>query len=209
MVPQLFRQDDEPKGELGLALRGPAILTSRRSAAGYRRPQPTPTAESPIEAEAVDEPTSAAVPVILSLPDLREAAIVESSRGIDLPNILSWTAIVLGALIAVTLIWTAPKAAPPDADVAPAWDAPVERRSNDSDSPATPWQSPQAPAESDQAPPASSEKPGTSTTRPLGLAADELPRTARAPQLPGQPTESDALGEIAPVGRITNVAVPQ
>jgi hypothetical protein len=219
MAPQIFRQDDDASDKLGLGLTGPPVLMSRRQTAAVAKPHPL----MPKATTLLVPPESAKVlsrslpPVILSLPDRSAKNASRKAGAIDLPNILSWTAIIVGALIAAALIWTAPGTPPPAPDIAPAWESPVDHRAAPSSAPA--WESSLGSAEaSQQAPPppddatapVDSERANPPAPTPGEFAADGLPRTARAPERPAtENSPSGNPGESAPVGRITNVTVPQ
>jgi hypothetical protein len=218
MAPKIFPQNDEPGDALGLGLSGPPVLTSRRRASAAPKP-PHPVAAAarqPLRAESAKVAAPCLPPVVLTLPDESAAPATRSARGADLPNLLSWAAIILGALIAATLIWTAPKATAPPPDVAPAWESPVDHRASTSSAPQ--WQSPVGSDSSNQAPPAPDESAPPADSDPMGavpsavgaVATQSGVRTARAPETSRLETEQPSgLGETTPVGRITNVAVPQ
>ena len=218
MVPKIFPHDDEPGDALGLGLSGPPVLTSRRRTSAALKPQPTvvAAAHQPVRPESAKIAARSLPPVVLTLPDETVVPVAHTARGADLPNILSWAAIILGALIAASLIWTAPKSATPPPDVAPAWESPVDHRAGTNSAPA--WQ-PQIGAESsNQAPPppddttepAGSDQAGTAPSTVGEVAAQGGVRTARAPETPSVETvQPSGPGDAAPVGRITNVAVPQ
>jgi hypothetical protein len=218
MVPKIFPHNDEPGDALGLGLSGPPVLTSRRrtSSAASSQLYTATQARQQLRTDSPNASAGSLSPIVLTLPDESAAPASHRTRGADLPNLLSWAAIILGALVAAALIWTAPKSTSPPPDIAPAWESPVDHRASTNSAPA--WQPAGGSDSSNQAPPPPDEPVtpgdwnhagGPRSTVDESAAQDGI-RTARAAEAPrAEAFEPSAPSEAAPTGRITNVAVPQ
>jgi hypothetical protein len=129
---QIFRHDNRPADDLGLKLQGPPILSSSRASSARG---PSRVALAPVSTSTI-APTVGRPPVVLELPDLAISAEVSSTGRMELVDLLSWIGIGAGALLAVVLIWTAPKDVQRPMDEAPAWDHSVEHRAEETSHPA-------------------------------------------------------------------------
>ncbi len=230
MTAQIYKHDNQPAVDLELNLQGSPILARPRSelAGGLIQKQRNGPGQVPSSPpvlpdrgprQAASEATTAALPqVVLQLPDLAVDAELVSGRVFDFSNIFSWIGIGLGAVVAVALIWSSPKAEKPPIDEAPTWQAPgtIGPRAPDPSRAATEAQQENQPGLS---PPADEPmfddgaKDGRQSAREAvaGERVQEPPvRTARG----GESNWDGAAGhprpgEAAPVGRIKNVTVPQ
>jgi hypothetical protein len=183
-------RDDEPDDDSQAGASGPAVLSYLRAAASAQRGRAADVARG-------DAPRRSSPPeVVLELPDLSGGEHAVRSAVI---NRVYWAMIVLGALVALLLIWTPTKPARPSLNDAPAWS-----NTNSTLQPVATERDGQSPASS----PASSAAPSYDgfgqQPQPSGL------RTARGGDTRWDGTApSIRPGEAAPTGRIINTLVTE
>ncbi len=189
----IFDHGSEPTAGAGANPPGTALLD-------FRRVTPIAT-EQPLKpaARGFDPRDSSLPDVVLRLPDLF-ATPQALSWWSWLANQVFWIGIVLGALLALALIWADRKPAPREMDEAPAWTSNHSAEHVDVSPPAD-FGDDGAPLAPDDAEPA-----------PAPASPDV--RTARGGEAfwdgnsDGSPNRAGP-GEAAPVGKIINTVVPE
>ncbi len=184
--------------------RGPAPEASSPAVVNVRRPQAAARADvaptiAASDAGLLDD--TALPPVVMRLPDLAADPAPTRSRSWSILSIAHWVGIVLGAIVALRLIFGGGPPALPSADDAPAWKAPTATQT-DTDAPA--WNAPQAaesaaPAWDAPAWKAPSAQSPTEQTAPVQDSSEHQLPESRAPEStsPELPAWDEAIGQEA------------